>query len=199
MVSFNIHPSGLSRVPDGSIPAYMNPHCQVVAPVFQEYRDILARYIQSKVKDPIDSEELLSQVMMKIYDHCEKLEGVRNTEAWLVTIARNAVTDYFRMQQKRPEFSLPVSVALEEEANVMQDLEACIPSLIAKLPEKYAKPLADYELRGIPQKSLAVQYGMSESGLKSRVQRGRKMLKELFTQYCGHLIEEQESCGDCNC
>ncbi|MCE7995363.1 MAG: sigma-70 family RNA polymerase sigma factor [Roseivirga sp.] len=199
MVSFNINPSGLSGMPDGSIPAYMNPHCQVVAPVFQQYRDILARYIQSKVKDPIDSEELLSQVMMKIYDHCEKLEGVRNTEAWLVTIARNAVTDYFRMQQKRPESSLPVSVALEEETNVMEDLEACIPSLIAKLPEKYAQPLADYELRGIPQKSLAVQYGMSESGLKSRVQRGRKMLKELFTEYCGHLIEEQESCGDCNC
>ena len=48
----------------------MNPHCQVVGPVFQEYREILARYIQSKVKDPIDSEELLSEVMMKIYDNC---------------------------------------------------------------------------------------------------------------------------------
>jgi len=176
-----------------------NPHCQVVGPVFQEYRDILARYIQSKVKDPLDSEELLSQVMMKIYDHCEKLEGVRNTEAWLITVARNAVTDYFRSRQKHTEVPMPVLADLNEAPDVMQELEACIPSLIARLPEKYAKPLADYELKGIPQKSLAITYGMSESGLKSRVQRGRKMLKELFTEYCGHLIEEEEDCGDCSC
>lgn len=177
----------------------MNPHCQVVAPVFQQYRDILARYIQSRIKDPLDSEELLSQVMMKIYDHCEKLEGIRNTEAWLITIARNAVTDYFRARQKHQEVPPGAMVAIEEQPDVIRELEECIPSLIARLPEKYAKPLADYELKGIPQKTLAIQYGMSESGLKSRVQRGRKMLKGLFTEYCGHLIEEQESCGDCHC
>ncbi len=177
----------------------MNPSCQVVGPVFQEYREILARYIQSKVKDPIDSEELLSEVMMKIYDHCEKVEGIRNTEAWLITIARNTVTDYFRKQQKHQTTVIPVQIAAVEEPGFMQELEECVPSLIARLPEKYREPLAAYELKGISQKALAAQYQMSESGMKSRVQRGRKMLKELFTQYCGHLIEEQESCGDCNC
>lgn len=178
----------------------MNPSCQVVAPVFQQYREILARYIQSKVKDPIDSEELLSEVMMKIYDHCEKLEGIRNTEAWLVTIARNTVTDYFRKKQKQQVLAsaLP-EVEPEEETGFLQDLEACVPSLIEKLPEKYRQSLAAYELMGISQKDLAVQYGMSESGMKSRVQRGRKMLRELFTQYCGHLIEELEGCSDCHC
>lgn len=177
----------------------MNPSCQVVGPVFQEYREILARYIQSKVKDPIDSEELLSEVMMKIYDHCEKVEGIRNTEAWLITIARNTVTDYFRKQQKHQVSTIPVQVVAEDEPGFMQELEECVPSLIARLPEKYREPLAAYELMGVSQKTLAAQYQMSESGMKSRVQRGRKMLKELFTQYCGHLIAEQESCGDCNC
>jgi RNA polymerase sigma-70 factor (ECF subfamily) len=178
----------------------MNPSCQVVAPVFQEYREILARYIQSKVKDPIDSEELLSEVMMKIYDHCEKLEGIRNTEAWLVTIARNTVTDYFRKKQKQQALATALpQVEPEEETGFLQDLEACVPSLIEKLPEKYRHPLTAYELMGMSQKDLAAQYGMSESGMKSRVQRGRKMLRELFTQYCGHLIEAQDSCGDCSC
>ena len=177
----------------------MNPSCQVVAPVFQEYRAILARYIQSKVSDPIDSEELLSEVMMKIYDHCEKLEGIRNTEAWLVVIARNTVTDYFRKKQKHLVVNALPEMVPDEEPGFMQELEACVPSLIDKLPEKYRKPLAAYELMGISQKALAEQYNMSESGMKSRVQRGRKMLRELFTQYCGHLIEEQEDCGDCRC
>lgn len=176
----------------------MNPSCQIVAPVFQEYRDILTRYIKSRVSDPVDGEELLSEVMMKIYDNCEKLEGIRNTEAWLVTIARNTITDYFRNKQKNPPVGISADLAEEHSDNFYHELEACVPSLIQKLPEKYALPLAAYELKGIPQRKLAVDYGMSESGLKSRVQRGRKMLKELFTEYCGHLIAEQEGCSDCS-
>lgn len=177
----------------------MNPHCQIVAPVFQEYSDILTRYIKSRVSDPIDSEELLSQVMMKIYDNCEKLVGIRNTEAWLITVARNTITDYFRKQQKLVFNQHNFDLTDESSEDIINELESCVPSLINKLPEKYALPLAAYELKGISQKQLAIDYGMSESGLKSRVQRGRKMLKTLFFEYCGHVLREQEACGDCSC
>lgn len=177
----------------------MNPSCQVVAPVFQEYRQVLARFIKSRVNDPLESEELLSRVMMKIYDNCEKVEGVRNIEAWLITVARNTITDYFREQQKSSSKAIDVNFSEEPSNQLYEELELCVPSLIEKLPQKYAKPLADYELRGIPQKQLAIDYGLSESGLKSRIQRGRKMLKDLFTQYCGHLLLEEgcSGCGDC--
>ncbi len=177
----------------------MNPHCKIVAPVFQEYRDILTRFIKSRVSDPVDSEELLSEVMMKVYDNCEKVKGIRNIEAWLVTIARNTITDYFRAGQKRQNQLQEISIEVEESYDFLKELEECVPSLIQKLPEKYAKPLAAYELEGIPQKQLALDYGMSESGLKSRVQRGRKMLKELFVEYCDHLIKEEDNCSDCSC
>ncbi|OEK04726.1 sigma-70 family RNA polymerase sigma factor [Roseivirga misakiensis] len=177
----------------------MNPQCQVVAPVFQEYSLKLTRFINSRVSDPVDSEELLSTVMMKIYDHCEKLEDIKNTEAWLITIAKNTIADYFRDRQRQSGKQHMSDVLIDESSDAYQDLEACVPSLIKKLPEKYAKPLADYELRGIPQKQLAKKYGLSESGLKSRIQRGRKMLKEMFFQYCGHLVLEL-GCNDCdNC
>jgi len=177
----------------------MKPSCEIVASVFQEYRDILTRYIRSRVRDLLEGEELLSQVMMKIYENCEKLGGVRNTQAWLITVARNTITDYFCEKQKRPLTDLSYEVPAEVEPDLLYQLEACVPSLIQKLPEKYASPLADYELKGIPQKSLAIRYHLSESGLKSRVQRGRKMLKSLFKEYCGHLIEEGEECGSCDC
>ena len=136
--------------------------------------------------------------MMKIYDNCDKVGGIRNTEAWLITIARNTITDYFRDKQKRQSEELTVTISAEEEADLIHELGACVPSLIDKLPEKYAIPLAAYELRGISQKQLAVDFDMSESGLKSRVQRGRAMLKDLFTEYCGHLVIEH-GCGECSC
>lgn len=177
----------------------MNPDCQVVAPVFQEYRQVLARYIKSRVNDPLESEELLSRVMMKIYDNCQKVSGIRNIEAWLITIARNTVTDYFREQQKAPINELDINLPDKQPDKLYEALESCVPSLIQKLPDKYAKPLADYELRGISQKQLALDYGLSESGLKSRIQRGRKMLKDLFTEYCGHLLIEEGCSGFRKC
>ncbi len=175
----------------------MNSSCQVVAPVFQEYRQVLARFIKSRVNDPLESEELLSRVMMKIYDNCEKVEGVRNIEAWLITVARNTITDYFREQKKASSKAIDVNLPEEPSNKLYEELELCVPSLIEKLPKKYAEPLAAYELHGIPQKQLAIDYGLSDSGLKSRIQRGRKMLKDLFTEYCGHLLLEEGCSKDC--
>ena len=172
----------------------MNPSCEIVAPVFTEYRSILIKYISSKVKDPVESEEILSEVMMKIYDHCEKVSDIKNVEAWLITIARNTITDFFRGRQKEVEFNLDITE--ENSSDVLQELEACVPSLIDKLPEKYALPLKAYELDGVSQKDLAIQFNMSESGMKSRVQRGRTMLKTLFHDYCGQLVAET-GCGAC--
>lgn len=178
----------------------MKTSCDIVAPVFEEYKLILARFIQSRVKDPLESEEVLSEVMMKIYANCEKLDSIRNTEAWLVTIARNTIHDYFRDRQKLATEAPLEQFVLEEEPDLIASLSSCVPSLLQKLPEKYAEPLIQYELNGVPQKELAIQYSMSESGLKSRVQRGRKMLKSLFSEYCGNLIAEEEACNDdCSC
>jgi len=155
------------------------------------------RYITSRVQDPVDSEEILSQVLLKTYDHCEKLGEIRNVEAWLITIARNTVVDFFR--QKKGQVSSIPELFDETETDVYRDLEACVPSLINKLPPKYARPLKAYELDGITQKELAKQYEMSESGMKSRIQRGRKMLRQLFKDYCGHLVAEIGCTGASKC
>ena len=175
----------------------MKTSCDIVAPVFLEYRLILTRFIQSRVKDPIDGEELLSEVMMKIYKNCEKLDSIRDTEAWLITIARNTINDYFREQKKRFSKDTLEPIIIENEPDILESLSKCIPGLINKLPVKYSQPLIQYEIMGIPQKELAVEYNMSESGLKSRVQRGRKMLKALFTECCGQLVGVKEDCDDC--
>jgi RNA polymerase sigma-70 factor, ECF subfamily len=189
----------------------MKLECDIVAPVFLEYKKTLARFIQSRVNDPLDSEELLSEVMMKIYEHCEKLDQIKNMESWLIVVARNTVHDYFRKRHKvgdLKEKALP-DISNDEE-DFMNDLIGCVPVLIKKLPQKYAGPLLDHEYEGFKIKSLTKKYSLSESGVKSRIQRGRKMLRELFIEYCGKEINsplrgdgrqrrtEWLSCSDCS-
>ena len=52
------------------------------------------------------------------------------------------------------------------------------------LPEKYRQALMLTEFRGMKQTELAEQLGISLSGAKSRVQRGREMLRESLLDCC---------------
>lgn len=52
------------------------------------------------------------------------------------------------------------------------------------LPEKYRKAVRLADLEGMTQAQLADHLGLSLSGAKSRVQRGREQLKALLTECC---------------
>lgn len=174
----------------------MKPECAAVAPVFLDYKEHLLRFILSRVHDQYLAEEILSQVMLKIYNNCEQLEGLKNTRAWMVTIARNAIMDHFRMSAKSAELESVQNQKSSSSTSVLEkSLAECVEPMIMRLPEIYREPLLQHELRGVSQKALAREYGMSDSGMKSRIQRGRKLLRDEFTACCHievgeHGIEE---------
>ncbi|MEO1451622.1 MAG: sigma factor-like helix-turn-helix DNA-binding protein, partial [Bacteroidota bacterium] len=75
---------------------------------------------------------------------------------------------------------------------------------LKQLPPKYQEALTATALEGVSQKELAEQLGISYSGAKSRVQRGKEKLKSLILACCktetdryGNLIEIQKKACDC--
>ena len=159
----------------------MKPDCVRVAPVFLEYREHLLRYIQSKVHDTDLAEEILSQVMLKVYNNCEQLASIRNTQAWMVTVARNAIVDHFRSSTKHAELTHQVVNQPDHHtATLEKSLAECVEPMIRQLPAIYSEPMLKHEIDGVSQKVLARQYGLSHSGMKSRIQRGRRLLREAF-------------------
>lgn len=178
--------------------------CAAVAPVYLEYEAKLRGFVQKRVRDKDEANDLLQQLYVKLYKNCEQLQEVRNLNAWLYQIARNAVYDYYREQER----SVPVADESQLEAQPgqdpeQQDTEGLVLPLINMLPAEYAEPLRLSEIEGISQKEIAERLGLSYSGAKSRVQRGREKLKELFLECChleldrqGHLVSAtaKESC-----
>ena len=68
--------------------------------------------------------------------------------------------------------------------------------MVNSLPEKYRQALLLTEFRGLKQSEMAKELGLSLSGAKSRVQRGREMLRDALLDCChfefdrrGHLID----------
>lgn len=161
--------------------------CAAVAPVYLEYEARLRGFVLKRVRDKSETDDILQQLYVKLYKNCEQLQDVRNLNAWLHQIARNAVYDFYRQQGR----SMPIGdeEKLEEQFGQEpspQESESLVLPLINMLPPEYAEPLRLSEIEGISQKEIAERLGMSYSGAKSRVQRGREKLRELFLECC-HL------------
>jgi RNA polymerase sigma-70 factor, ECF subfamily len=178
--------------------------CAAVAPVFLEYEAKLKGFVMKRVKDKDEANDILQQLYVKLYKHCEQLQDVRNMNAWLYQIARNAVYDHFREQGRNIPLADEESFEAQlQQEPTQQESENLVLPLINLLPQEYAEPLRLSEIEGISQKEIAERLGMSYSGAKSRVQRGREKLKELFLECChleldrkGHLVSAtaKESC-----
>ena len=167
-------------------------HCAAVAPVFLQYEAKLRGFVMKRVQDKDEANDILQQLYLKLYKSCEQLQEVRNVSAWLYQITRNAVYDYYREQGRtipiEDEGSLDEQLREEPE---QQEMESLVLPLLKLLPPEYAEPLRLSELEGISQKEIAERLGMSYSGAKSRVQRGREKLKALFIECC-HLERDHQ-------
>ena len=146
---------------------------------------------------------------MKIISNIESLQDSTKLKNWLFQITRNTIIDHFR-ESKTTE---SISTGLPEEDNetnevIMEEVGSWIFPFISRLPKKYQEALILAEIRGMSQKDLATHLGISYAGARSRVQRGRRLLKEELTQCCifhtdkyGNIMDvnrKTKECDNCN-
>jgi RNA polymerase sigma-70 factor (ECF subfamily) len=79
---------------------------------------------------------------------------------------------------------LPDPSAASDDVSALRELAGCMRPLVQQLPAAYREALTLVELEGVPQVDLASRLGVSVSGMKSRVQRGRSMLRDSLLACC---------------
>ena len=75
-------------------------------------------------------------------------------------------------------------------------LAACLSPLLARIPESYRAALELTDLGELTQEQAAAQLGVSTSGMKSRVQRGRRMLHAEVTRCCRVELDARGALSD---
>ncbi len=165
--------------------------------IWSTYNKNLFRYIKNRVLVS-DAEDILQDVFIKINSSLKSLSDNQKIESWLYRITKNTIIDYYR---KKKEYSpLPdwLENMSEEAGQNDNELLACLDPMIINLPEKYKRAIQISELDGKSQQELARIENNSLSGAKSRVQRGRQMLKEMFIECCKELDSKNKgfSCED---
>ena len=98
-----------------------------------------------------------------------------------------------------------VEATMPERDNLNEQVMGWIPSLIGQLPDRYREAIELYEVNGLTQQEIADRLGISLSGAKSRVQRGREKLKAILNECCsfeqdrhGNIVDyQQNNTGNC--
>ena len=150
-------------------------------------------------------DDVLQDVLLRIHKNVRHLSDDSRFGPWVYSVARNAVID--RLRKKRPPTTdvAELETVADSEPESEQALLNCVTPFVARLPEAYRHAITLVELQGLTQADAAKIAGVSLSGMKSRVQRGRRLLREMFEECCslkidarGHVIEaERHEDGGC--
>ena len=158
--------------------------------IWHEYHMKLATFIRSKVTEDV-ADDLLQDVFIKVHARIDSLKEDAKLESWLYQITRNTIIDHYR--SKRTTEELPDWIEQpqpEEEEVIRKELSSCLEPMVKKLPDKYRKAVQMSEIENKTQQEVAELEGISLSGAKSRVQRGRALLKTMLHDCCQFEINK---------
>lgn len=180
--------------------------------IWTQYRGRLRSFLASRVRDPADVDDLLQDILLQTHLRLDTVQDPKKLQSWLFQVARNATIDAWRRGGKDPMATEltgeePAPEELEDYEKVRRHLATCVEPFLADLPEPYRRAVEAVDLHGASQKELAESLGISHSGMKARVQRGRAMLRQVFEQCCtyeldarGNIVgyERRSECDGCS-
>ena len=179
-----------------------------VEDIWRDLASELRGFIRVRISDHATAEDILQDVFVKIHQKLPTLRAGERVESWVWRITRNAIIDHYRRRNNTLEVPETLPASLDESKGEPEGLRAAFGRMIQSLPEPYREAVVLTELEGMTQMELANRLGISLSGAKSRVQRGRAQLKRMLDQCCtfefdrrGHVIDctprEKAGCEEC--
>jgi RNA polymerase sigma-70 factor, ECF subfamily len=163
----------------------------------QKLRPFVARRVPSA-----DVDDVLQDVFVRVQRALPELRDDQSFGAWLYRVARSAVSENLRQRARHPlagNGDVELESAAGEEHSESRDngLAAYAAAAIARLPSPYREALTLTDLEGLTQLQAARMLGMSPSGMKSRVQRGRQKLRKLIDECCSIALDARGGVVDC--
>jgi RNA polymerase sigma-70 factor (ECF subfamily) len=171
----------------------------------------LRPYVTRRLASAADVDDVLQEIFVRIHRGLASLSDAERFGGWVYRIAQHVIVDFARRRARDPfarvtdELDAPADGA-HGGAELEADLEQCVALFVARLPCSYRDAVTLTELQGLTQKDTAELLGISDSALKSRVQRGRARLRAMFEECCkisvdcrGRVIEcEPRALGRCS-
>jgi RNA polymerase sigma-70 factor (ECF subfamily) len=170
---------------------------------WNEIESRLRPYVSRRVASS-DVDDVVQEIFVKIHGGIANLRDGERFGGWVYRIAQHVIADFGRARSRDPlartiePANHPDSaVESQEDADLQTDLGECVALFVARLPSPYREAITLTELEGLTQSDAADMLGISLSGMKSRVQRGREKIREMFEECCRISVDGRGKVVDC--
>ena len=177
--------------------------------IWIEVQSGLRAFIAKRIANEAEVDDIVQDVWLKMQRGLDGLKDQRRLISWIYQIARHAIIDHYRAPGRRREMpaglaadleayqsSSTMTAASEDSSQLRTELAGCLRLMIERLSGEYRQAVILIDLEGLTQREAAAQLGLSLSGMKSRVQRGRRQLKGMLEVCCTIELDRRRGLVD---
>jgi RNA polymerase sigma-70 factor, ECF subfamily len=160
-----------------------------LAELIRRHQQRLYQIAYRLLRDPLEAEDALQEVFLKVYENAHRYEPRATVAAWLNRITANHCLNLLR--KLRPQDSLDADTApevVDPQASPLQaleerDLSRRLEELLQALPENQRRALVLKRFGGLSYEEIAAEMGLSSQAVDGLLKRARHFLKKALQDY----------------
>ena len=159
--------------------------------------------------NPEDAQDLVQESLFKAYRSYNKFKKGTSFDRWVFQIIYRSFVDSYRKKKRRPFVSsldespphleqnktteIPDYTSLPEEMALQQELGTVIQEALVKLPNEFRAAVILCDIQGFSYEEISQILQCSLGTVRSRIHRGRKLLREYLGSYLKEKGEVDEA------
>lgn len=160
---------------------------RMVLDKYCECRDLLIRYVASRLPDPSDAEDIVQDVFVRIWTRIDRID-VRTLRPLMFTIASNLIGDIYRRSMCHKEYhkymeSCDVEYTRADDSLKYNELLRRHNETLRSLPTKRRKIYEKSFYEGCCNPEIAAAFGISVRTVESQLLYSRQFIRASLAEF----------------
>lgn len=137
--------------------------------------------------NPVEAEDVVQEVFIKVWESRNELEEVGNLQAWCMQMVKNRSIDKIRLKANQTEgidglYSMSSEAPTPDRRAELNDAMQQVQTLMKQLPEAQRMAMQLRDIEGMSYQEISQALGQSLSQVKTNIFRARKGIKSKLQQ-----------------
>ncbi len=160
-----------------------------LAELIRRHQGRLYQVAYRLLRDPLEAEDVLQEVFLKVVEHAHRFEPQASVRAWLQRITANHCLNLLRRRHPQESLDqddapgLASAGATPLEALEERDLSRRLEQLLDALPENQRRALVLKRFGGLSYQEIGAEMGLSPQAVDGLLKRARQFLKKALQDY----------------